>query len=377
MAKGTSGEIRMCTDLRYVNSGTINDAFPMPRAEDLLLQMSNSSFISKIDCVSGFWQIPLREEDIEKTAFVTHRGLYEWLVMPFDLKTVSNTFQRVMNDVLRPHSAYAHAYIDDTAVYSTSWKEHLHHLDKILCQFESVGMTLRLSKCEWARSKISYIGFMVGSGERSVIQKKVEAIQVIPEPHNKKLLRSFLGMCAFYRGHIKNFSEIALPLTEMTKGRQSSNFIFNDEQRAAFQLLKDSLCKSATLYSPVPNKQFIIRTDASDVAVGGTVSQEDDEDIERPIAFASAKLSEVQRRWSTVEREAYAIIFALQRFDVIVFGSPILLYCDHSPLQYITQCFPKSAKLSRWALSLTRYNITVCHVSGKMNLVADCLSRCV
>src|SRR5207245_6045746 len=115
-----NGEIRLCTDLRYVNSDTINDAFPVPRAEDLLFEMSSARYLSLLDCTAGYWQVPMREADIEKTAFITHRGLFEWLVMPFGLKTASNTFQRVINEVLRSHSAYAHAYIDDTAVHSQS-----------------------------------------------------------------------------------------------------------------------------------------------------------------------------------------------------------------------------------------------------------------
>src|SRR5207244_3841419 len=187
-----NGEIRMCTDLRYLNSGTVADAFPVPRAEDLLFEMSSATYISLLDCSTGYFQIPMREADIEKTAFITHRGLFEWLVMPFGLSTASNTFQRVINEVLRCHSTYAHAYIDDTAVYSHSWEDHLLHLEKVLSAFEDVGMTLKLSKCNWGKGTISYIGHTVGSNTRSVVQSKVDAIKVIPEPHTKKLLRSFL-----------------------------------------------------------------------------------------------------------------------------------------------------------------------------------------
>jgi hypothetical protein len=371
-----NGEVRMCTDLRYINSGTINDAYPMPRSEDLLLDISAANFISTLDCTSGYWQIPMRECDIYKTGFVTHRGLYEWLVMPFGVKTASNTYQRVMDNILRRHSSYADAYIDDTAVYSKSWSEHLIHLDGVLTAFSEVGMTLRLSKCKFAKNKVKFIGHEIGSGTRSVIQSKVEAIKIIPEPHNKKLLRSFLGMCAFYRNYIPKYSELALPLTELTKNRQVTNIHFNEVQRAAFIMLKEKLCNSTTLYSPRNDKPFIIRCDSSEYAVGACVAQIDEIGQERPIAFASAKLSEVQRRWSTIEREAYAVIFALQRFDVIVYGSSIVLYTDHNPLQYLAACIPKSAKLTRWSLSLTRYDITVKHIHGKDNVTADCLSRC-
>src|SRR5207245_4456070 len=126
----------------------------------------------------------------------------------------------------------------ETYEHSKTCDNHLIHLDNVLSEFQRVGMTLTLSKCDWARGKVNFIGFRVESRERSVIQSKVDAIKIVPEPHNKKLLRSFLGMCTFYRNFIPNFSEIALPLTEMTKDRQSTNFRFNDSQRAAILLLK-------------------------------------------------------------------------------------------------------------------------------------------
>ena len=237
-------------------------------------------------------------------------------------------------------------------------------------------MTLRLSKCRFAAQKVRFIGHEIGSGTRSVVQSKVEATEIIAEPHNKKLLRSFLGMCAFYRNYIPNYSQVALPLTDLTKNRQANNIVFNETERSAFLSLKEKLCNNVTLYFPRGDRPFIVRTDASDYAVGACVSQTDDEGEDRPIAFASAKLSDVQTRWSTIEKEAYAVIFALQRFDVIVFGSQIVLYTDHNPLQYLAACVPKSAKLTRWSLSLTRYDITVKHIHGKDNVTADCLSRC-
>ena len=369
------GSVRLCCDFRHVNSGTINDAYPMPRSEDLVNRISGAKYISTLDCTSGYWQIPMRESDISKTAFVTHNGLYEWLVMPFGLKTASNSFQRVMDELLRSHSPYAGAYIDDTAVFSDQWSDHLEHLDRVLTAVAEAGLTLRLAKCKFSLPKVKFIGHLIGSGTKAVLQDKVEAIRALPEPHTKKLLRSFLGMCGFYRSYIPKFSDIARPLTEMTKNRHANNLRFNEEQRASFLALKKHLCESTTLYTPQTNLPFIIRSDASDYAVGASLSQVDGEGLERPIAFASAKLSDVQTRWSTIEKEAYAVIFALRKFDVNVFGGKIHLFTDHNPLQYLVTCAPNSSKLTRWALSLSRYDITVSHIAGKDNVTADCLSR--
>ena len=372
-----NGSTSVCTDMRHINSGTINDAYPMPRAEDLLMKVAASKFLSTLDCTSGYWQIPVREEDISKTAFITHRGLFEWLVMPFGLKTAGNTFQRVIDMLLNPHMEYACAYIDDTIVHSDSWKQHLLHLESVFKAFEESRMTLKLSKCVFGKPKVKFIGHEVGSGRRTVIKSKVEAIMAIPEPHNKKLLRSFLGMTNFYRDYIPNYSQIAVTLTELTKNSQSSRIRFNEKERAAFLALKDSLCNSVTLFTPSQNRPFIIRTDASDYAVGACLAQLSDEGKELFIAFASSKLSDVQTRWSTIEKEAYAVIFALRKFDVWVFGAKINLYSDHNPLQYLVSCAPRSAKLTRWALSLTRYDLNVQQIKGTDNVSADFLSRCI
>jgi hypothetical protein len=297
--------------------------------------------------------------------------------MPFGLKTAGNTFQRVMDIILAPCTEFAGAYIDDTIVNSQSWKDHLRHLESVFESFSDAGMTLKLSKCVFAKPNVQFIGHEVGSGKRSVVKSKVDAIRAVPEPHNKKLLRSFLGMVNFYRNYIPNYSDIALPLTELTKQTHGSAVRFTDEERAAFILLKDRLCASVSLNSPRLDRPFIVRTDASDYAVGACLAQLADDGEEVPIAFASAKLSDVQTRWSTIEKEAYAVIFALQKFDVWIYGSRIELYSDHNPLKYLVSCAPRSAKLTRWALSLSRYDIHVHHIKGVENISADFLSRCI
>ena len=218
---------------------------------------------------------------------------------------------------------------------------------------------------------------MVGSGEIQVVDSKVEAICNIPEPTNKKLLRSFLGMAGYYRSFIHNYSQIALPLTEMTKNRQTARFLLNDEQRQSFEELKRCLCNAPVLHQLDYDKDFIIQTDASEYAIGGCLAQLDDTGREYPLAFYSAKMTEVQRRWSVIEKESFACIYALKQFDALVFGFNIVLYTDHNPLKYMVDSTLRSAKLTRWALSLQRYSVTVKHKAGKDNLNADCFSRLI
>jgi hypothetical protein len=375
--KGNVDDVRICVDYRYINSGTVNDAFPLPDMEALLRRVSACSYVTLLDCSSGYNQIKMKEEDIYKTGFICHRGFFENVFMPFGLKCSGNTFVRTIDTILRDHADYAGPFVDDIAVHSLKFSEHLIHLENTLGAFEKVGMTLKLSKCRFAQPKVDFLGHHVGSGTLSVIEDKVAAISRLPEPTSKKAVRSFLGMCNFYRTYIPNYSELALPLTDLTKAKGCNKFTLNDEQRASFETLKKALSNPETLASPQYDKPFHIFVDASLLACGAVLSQLDDQNHHRPIAFASKKFNPAQTRYSVIERESFAVIFALQKFDLIIFGSKIILHTDHNPLQYIATGSVTSAKLTRWALHLQRYDLEITYIAGRDNVVSDHLSRAV
>ena len=370
------GSIRLCVNYKEVNKFTISDAYPMNRIDDLLQEVGDAAYITTLDCSSGYWQIPVHPDSKQCTAFVTHRGLFHWNVLSFGLKNAGATFQRTMNHILHPHKKYARAYIDDTAVYSTGWEKHLLDLDASLGAFQAAGMTLKLSKCQFARDTAKFVGHMIGSGTVSTDRGKIAAILDMPIPSTKKLWRSFIGMANYYRAHIPNLSELLIPLTDLTKNQAPSKTDITEEILQAFELIKDALCSAQVLRTVRYDRDFIIQTDASDYAVGACLAQIDDEGNEHPIAFASSKLSEAQRRaWSTVEKEGYAIIFALKKFDHMVFGYNITIFSDHNPLHFLIDSTPKSSKLTRWSLALQRYNIKIEHRAGKLNANCDALSR--
>jgi hypothetical protein len=224
---------------------------------------------------------------------------------------------------------------------------------------------------------VKFVGHLVGSNERAPLLEKVRAILDIPEPQTKKMLRSFLGTCNYYRCYIPHFSNIAFPLTELTKTAVKTKIRFDETQKEAFETLKKKLGEATALYSPDTTKPMLLHTDSSDYAIGAVLSQQTaDMSAIYPIAFSSAKLTQTQRNYSVIERESYAVIHALNKFDHLIHNTDIVLYVDHNPLTYITQCAPSSPKLMRWALSLTRYRIKIHHLGGKNNIVADYLSRC-
>jgi hypothetical protein len=182
-------------------------------------------------------------------------------------------------------------------------------------------------------------------------------------------------MFRFYSHVIPRFSEICLPLTDLTGKSKPKDLQFNETEREAFCKLKQALIDSTGVYAPDYSKRFIIACDASERAVAASLSQIDETGLERPIAFASAKLNPTQSRWSAIERESYSCLFALKTFDVYIFGSEVDLITDHNPLTYLVNCTPKSPKLERWILGLQRWSLNIQHRAGKDNVVADCLSR--
>ena len=184
-------------------------------------------------------------------------------------------------------------------------------------------------------------------------------------------------MCNFYRIYLPRYSEVALPLTELTKAKAGNKFTLNDDQRASFVALKALLSSPRTLASPRYDRPFYIFVDASLLACGAACTQLDDEGNHRPVAFCSKTFSDTETRYSCIEREAYAVLFALQKFDLIVYGSKIVLYSDHNPLQYIANGSVKSSRLTRWSVCLGRYDLEVKYIAGARNVVSDCLSRLV
>jgi hypothetical protein len=197
------------------------------------------------------------------------------------------------------------------------------------------------------------------------------------EPVTKKQLRQVLGLFSWFREYIPNFAEHAKPLTDLTSNRVPSKIPWGSLQQTAFDKLKSLLCEAATKPLAIIDfsRPFHLFVDASDYAISGILTQVDDQGAERPIAFTSKKLTETQRAWATVEKEAFAALNSLKRFRHWLFGTDVMLYSDHNPLTYLTDAASKSAKLMRWALALQEYNVTFVYNPGKFNVAADCLSR--
>ncbi|XP_055942030.1 uncharacterized protein LOC129972075 [Argiope bruennichi] len=370
-----NGSIRLCVDYRQLNKYTIADAYPMKLVTELLYEIGKANFISILDLTKGYWQIPMKPEAKHYTAFITHSGLYQWNVMPFGMKNAGSTFQRSMDKILSKHREYCRAYIDDVAIFSKSWKEHKKHIMEVFCTLQESNLTINLEKCEFGKKEVKFLGHIVGSGRHFPDPEKIEAIKKLLRPTNKKEVRSLLGLANYYRDYIPNFSSLVLPLTNLTKKNVPNEIPWAKEQEQAFQILKEELVKMPSLYTPQLDKPFQLYTDASATAVGACLAQIGDDGKEKPIAFFSKKLTATQTRWATIEREAYAVLVALKKYDTWIFGARVQVISDHNPLTYLTQQTPHSAKLARWSLALQRYDVTISYRKGSKHCNADSLSR--
>ena len=241
------------------------------------------------------------------------------------------------------------------------------------------GLKLTIKKSEFAKPEVRFCGSIVGSGHRRIDPSKVKAIVELKRPETKSQVRQALGLFGWFRDYIPHYAENAIPLTNLTSKRVPNRIPWGNAEQRSFDKLKELLCKAVDQpLSIIDWKQpFNIYSDASDLAAGGVLSQTDDEGNERPIAFYSKKFNETQRAWSTIEREAFAVLEALKRFKMWIFGYKIHVYSDHNPLAYLTEAAPNSAKLLRWALALQNFDLCFHYQAGNSRAMAvpDCLSR--
>ncbi|GFU47851.1 hypothetical protein TNCV_515571 [Trichonephila clavipes] len=261
------GTLRLCVDFRALNSESVSDDFPMEDAVELIHYIGRANIIITLDLLKGYWAIPMAEDSKNLTSFKTHRQQYRFKVMSFGLKNASATFQREMNKALSCYREFSRAYIDDIAIFSKNWEEHLLHLDTILTKLLELNFTVNLKKCAFGKAQIKYLSQIIGSGKHEPDPEKTAVINNLPVPKTKKELRSVLGLCNYYREYIPKYSELVYPMTEFTKKRVPDSIPWTEKHDSSFHLLKKALVEAPSLYSPVPDKPYTIYSDASQIGI--------------------------------------------------------------------------------------------------------------
>lgn len=377
--KGPSGKsgVRLTVDYRFVNLHSSGDAFVMPHLLDSIQKVGAARYISLFDARSGYWQLGVKESCKWLTAFAYEGALYEWNRMPFGMKCSGNSFCRCIEILVAPIRDFCFPFVDDMTVCSDNWTQHLSHLFSFLREIRKSGLTLSLQKCSLAQHEVRFVGHIVGSGRHRPDADKLATISSLAKPVTKKDVRKMVGFFNYFHSYISSLAELCVPFTNVLAKDKPNIVVWSEVENLAFERLKQALteCVKANLYVAQWGKPFGIHCDASKIAIGSCLVQWDDEGRERPISFASSKLSGAQLNWAAIEKEAYAIIWSLNKFKTWIFGASITIFADSNPLTYLTASAPKSAKLTRWALALQEFNITFKYTKGSEHVVPDYLSR--
>ena len=368
------GTYRVCIDFRRINSITVADRFPLPRITDLLQDLNGSVYFSNLDLDNAFYQIKINKDDREKTAFTTNKGHYQFKVLPFGLRNSPSIFSRLMSIVLSGMIGLSVlVYLDDVVIFSKTIEDHFKTLEDFLIRLEKAGLVLKLSKCVFLTEEIKYLGHKISREGISIHPDHFEAVKEYPIPTTKSKIRSFIGLLSYFRNFIEGFARKAEPLIKLL--RKQEKFEWSETQDKAFTELKDCLLHPPVLSYPDFEKPFFIATDASNFAIGAVLAQEKSSDKLHPIHYISKTLSETERRYSTTKREALAVVYALRTFRYIVFGHDVTILTDHMPLSMLFRKTLPEGQLGRWAVLVSEYQVKIKYLAGKLNILADALSR--
>ena len=276
LVRKRDGSLWFCIDYRDLNSVTKADTFPLPRVDELLDQLGRSKYFSTLDLASGYWQVPVHPASREKTAFITHQGLYEFQVMPFGLKNAPAMFQRLMQRVLHglnPEEGpdFVSVYLDDVLVFSETLEEHLRHLHSVMDRLAAAGLKLKPSKCRFIRQEVEYLGHVLTPNGLKPNPERVTAVTNFPIPQSVREVRQFLGLASYYRRFVQGFAKIAQPLHALTQ--KGATFDWSTDCQNALETLKSRLVQAPVLAYPDFSKSFVLETDASIKGLGAVLSQ--------------------------------------------------------------------------------------------------------
>ena len=376
-AKKPGGGLRFCVDYRGLNAITRKDRYPLPLINETLRSLSKAKWFTKLDVIAAFHKIRVQEGDEWKTAFRTRYGLFEWLVTPFGMTGAPATFQRYINSTLQDYlDEFCSAYIDDVLIYSDgSLKDHREKVRLVMKRLQDAGLQIDIDKCDFEAKSVKYLGFIVEAGQGiRVDPEKIKAVQLWERPRTVRGVRGFVGFANYYRDFVPKFSDIALPLTTLTK--KDVPFVWSPQCEQAFELLKTLLISAPVLAQWDPERKTVVETDSSGYAVGGALSQYDDDGVLRPVAFFSKKNNAAESNYPIHNKELLAVIRCLDQWDAELRSvSKFEVWTDHKNLEYFGKKRQLTERQVRWAEKLARYNFSMTYRPGKQGVVPDALSR--
>jgi transposase InsO family protein len=363
----------MCIDYRGVNNLTRKDSYPLPRISDCLDALGAATYFSTFDLRSGYFQIAMDENDMDKTSFITRRGTFRFTSMPFGLCNAPATFQRVMDVVLTGlNYEICLVYLDDIILFSHTVSEHLVRLCQLLNRLRGANLKLKPSKCHLLKKTVTFLGHVVSAGSIATDPAKIIQVREWPTPRDVTEVRSFVGLCSYYRRFIQSFSQIAAPLHALTG--KHAKFQWTQECDEAFTELKRRLITSPVLAMPADEGEYTLDTDASNQAIGAVLSQIQNGN-EKVIAYASRMLSGPERNYCVTRKELLAVVFFTKQFRPYLLGRKFVIRTDHSALRWLKSTPEPIGQQARWLERLEEFDYQIEHRPGKSHNNADALSR--
>ena len=374
--KKSNGDLRFCIDYRGLNSITIKNRYSLPLITETLSQLSHAKFYTKLDIISAFNKLRIKEGDEWKAAFTCRYGLFEPLVLPFGLCNGPASFQAYINHALRGLlDNFCTAYMDDILIFSETLADHREHVRTVLKRLREHGLGVDISKCEFETTQVTYLGLIISTKGIHMDPKKVACVQEWPTPRSIRDIQGFLGFANFYRRFIPEFSRLATPLTHLTK--KEVPFVWDTKCNDSFNNIKQEFKDGKMLAHFDPRKKTVLETDASDYVTAAILSQYDDNHILRPVAFMSKKMLPAQCNYEIYDKELLAIVNAFETWTAEL-GSveaPTLIFSDHKNLEYFTTTKKLNRRQARWNELLANYDFKIVFRPGKQGGKPDALTR--
>ena len=376
LVKKKDGTTRFCIDYRRLNDITVKDAIPIPRIDMALDNLHGAKYFTTLDLAAGYFQVPLDEESKPKTAFRTTNGLWQFKRMPFGLCNAPATFVRLMEKVLEG-LLYDQVlvYLDDVIIFSKTIEEHIERMRTVFQRIRIHNLKLKPTKCDLAEKEVKFLGHMVNEDGVQPDPENVRAIKDIPTPFNSASdIRRFIGMAAYYRRFIKDFTQLTHPLRQLITKHAPKKITWTEELEKATQEIKNKLIGADIMAYPDPSKPYILHTDGSSHGLGAILSQTQNGRT-RVIQYASRALHGAECRYHATQLEALALGWALKKMHPYIFGQHVDIYTDHAALRWLREQSQINSSYARWFNTLESYSYSIHHRKGNRMQHVDCLSR--